>query len=264
MCKKLGMLAAVAVVGTLVVSQTRLGSYVGTAWDRAKARAHKQVSPEFQLERARHLAGQLGEDIEKQKGVVADETVRFNDLNKQVATARKNFDQKRDELAKLRSDVDSGVTKVKVDGTRTLTPEEAKDRLNRDYKTWTLMEDELKSREKLVSVQERKKALAEQQLTTLFAKKRELEARIAQAEARLQELKLQQAENNSARGEDTLAEVNELLGDIERDLDREKVKSELDKQYGTGSKPAEPTVSDEEMRERLGVTKPNKVVRGDE
>jgi len=263
MCKKLGILAAVAVVGTLVVSQTRLASYVGTAWNRITVKAHKQVSPEFQIERARFLAGKLTNDIETQKGVVADETVKLNELTRSVETARKNVERRRDELAAVRGQIDGGEVKVSLNDKRTVPAGEAEKELAREYKTWTLMDDELKSREKLLSVQKQKKDLAEQQLNTLFSKKRELEVRIAQAEARLSELRMQQARTNSVRGDNTLAEVNELLGDLERETELENVKAQLDQQYNTKPAGTEPAVSADEMREWLGVTKPSKVVRGE-
>jgi len=263
MCKKVGFLAVLAVMGALVVSHTRVGSYVGTAWDRLSARAHKQVSPEFQLDRARHLVTKLSEDIEKQKAVVAEETVALRELTRKVDSTRASVAGQKEALAKRRADLDGGVQQVKYEG-RTISASEAEEKLSRDFVTWTYRDDELKSSEKLLSVQEKKKAVAEQQLNALFTKKRELEVRIAKAEAKLKEVRLQQSESNTYRGDGTVSEVNAILDGIEHDLDVDTVKQNLDEKYSNEGKTTEPTVSRDEMRERLGVSKDGKVVRGQE
>ena len=195
MCKKIGIAAVAVLAGLLVLNNTRLGSWVGFAWKKAKDGICKQVPPEVEIERLRYELTQIDKEIDKNTKALAPDVVAVEELQKQVDNGTKNLKVRYAALMKAKKSVDDGDKLVSFNG-RQLKPDAARQAIRAEWDSYVLFEKTLKSKEKLLESKERHLAQAKKALANWSQTRNELVAQIDAIEADLKEVRMAEAEEN--------------------------------------------------------------------
>jgi len=223
MIKKIAVLAAVGLVGAGVLSQTRLGSYIATLYHSAANSVQEAIPPEVELERVRYEIGQLAKDIEKTRGELATEKVAVRDLASEIEELRTELAQNEEVLRARGELLKKGDALVRYNG-RNVSVDEAKELLRLDVQTANARKKDLLAKEKMLTIRVRNRGVVEKQLIALGHQKTELTTLVAEMEAELKLLRLEQTESKYASNNGSrLSDIQTTLKEVKRRLavDRE-------------------------------------------
>lgn len=230
MLRKLG-LAALGLIGlSIVLNNTKLGSYASTAWSKMRTSASKQVPVEFEIDRIRNQVAQLVPDMKKNLTLIAEEMVAVENLKEDIAQTHVKLDQKKAHLLAVTEDLERGST-VLAYGGRNYNRERVEELVAADLASFKRCEAELKSREQLLDAKEKSLDAARQQLAEMKEQKRDLEVQIAQLEAELKTVRLAQTRCKFQLDDSRLAEIKASLADVRNRLKVEKTSAELQGEF---------------------------------
>ncbi|MBY0521797.1 MAG: hypothetical protein K2R98_00270 [Gemmataceae bacterium] len=241
MFKKLAIGTMIAVAAVTVLSYTKLGSYAGTAWNKARVSAKKQVPIEFEIDRLKNEVAQLIPDMKKNRSIIAEEMVGIDNLREEIASTRTKLDQQKIVLLKLSKDVEGGETTFVINGS-SYPRQRIIEKLSRDLESFKRCEAELKSREQLLDAKERSLEAAKQQLVSMRDQKQELEVAIAQLEADLKTVRLAQTKCKFQVDDSRLTDIKRSLAELRGRLKVEKTAAELEAEFGNDPIPTQSTV----------------------
>jgi peptidoglycan hydrolase CwlO-like protein len=257
----LGVFAAVA-----LLSYTKVGSYAGTAWNKVRTSAGKQVPIEFEIDRLKNEVAKLIPDMKKNRLLVAEEMVAIDNLKEEITTTRGRLDEQKAVLLKLSKDVDSGESLFIYNGV-SYKRERILEKLSRDLDSCKRAESELASKQQLLEAKERALDAARQQLSTIRDQKQELEVQIAQLEAEVKTVRLAQSKCKFQVDDSRLSEIKKSLGELRSRLKSEKYAAEMEGEFsndpiqvGQQVRPAGDVTR--EVREYLQGNKPDNKVAG--
>lgn len=238
MFKKAGFAALAVAAAVFVLHHTRLGSYVNVSWNKARNCAAKQVPIEFEIERIRNEVAQLVPDMNKHLSAIAEEKVQIESLKDEIATVRINLKQQKENILTMTRDLESNNEQIVYDG-RPYSKTRIKEKLDRDFASYKRAEAEMKSREQLLDAKERSLGSALDQLASMRDQKRELEVAVAQLEADLKAVRLEQTKSKFQLDDSRLAQIKASLADIRSRLRGEQIEAELKGQFANDSIPVE-------------------------
>lgn len=229
MFKKLLFWSALAVGGLVLINTVKPG--VITTWGkRVHARIEKKLSPEFELARIRDQIKELTPDMHKHIGKIAEEMVAVDALKIKVEDMHVRLDTQKLEIVALTDSLEKGRS-VSFGG-RQLTPTQIKAKL----KNYNEGEKALIASNKVLDARQQSLDSARQQLVEIKRQKEELEVYVAQFEAEVQALKLEQTRSKFALDDSRLGEIKDSLEKLRQRVDAERKKTELLGQFlGTGS-----------------------------
>src|SRR5215210_6750873 len=172
MFKKIAFVGAAGLLTAAVLTQTKVGSYLSHQFDRAERHLESKVPPEDELRRIKHEVASLDKEIDRAKGSLAEENVEVRYLTKKVDELRTQTEKSRAAVeARGRSLKDATDTRfVKWDG-QTIDVAKAKERLASEVAAHKSLDQEFKANEKMLSVRERTRVMAEQHLQALITEK---------------------------------------------------------------------------------------------
>jgi len=253
MIKKL-IFWSVIIGGVLfVVNSVRPGS-IHTAWKRAQAKFERNITPEFELARIRDQIAQLTPDMHRNIARVAEEMVKVESLERQVAELQAKLEQNKDDLAVLTGAIEKGTTRVVLNG-REIRVTQVKEKL-RSCKN---QESELTRLQRILDAKKAGVESLRQQLAEMKQQKQELEVMAAQYDAQLKELALQQTRSRMKLDDSRLAEIKAAFEALREKIEVERKTADLAEQFNAGSLNEKKAESNkdvvDEAREYLGTPK---------
>jgi chromosome segregation ATPase len=251
MCKFVRKIATVGVVvagGLLVLSWAGLSSYPATAFKNFRQSLKKQVPLEFEIERLRHQVSQLVPDMKKNLSTMAEQMVAVKNLRDEVTITRAKLADQKDSILAMTRDVESGTATISYHG-HDYSRSRIRDKLARDFKSYQMAEEGVKSKEKLLEAREKELDASREQLAELKNEKQELEVALARMEAELKTLRLAQSRSKFQFDNSRLSQCKATLAEIRNRLQVEKTAADLEGDFANDAikveKKTETSVTDQ-------------------
>jgi chromosome segregation ATPase len=218
MIKKLIIGGGVVLVLALLCFGRGMVSYVRTSAGYVRDAVHESVPMEFQIERARGMIDDLVPEIRKNLHVIAKEQVEVERLEKQVAEAEAGLGKAKQDIVRLKGDLESGQT-IFVYAGRSYTAGEVKTDLANRFERYKTSEATLASLQGIYDARQRSLDAARQKLEGMLAERRRLEVEVENLDARLKKLAAAQTTSDYNFDDSKLSRVKELIDDLRTRLD---------------------------------------------
>lgn len=230
--KKVALVAVVGGLGAAAVANTKIGSYMSyraeKAWDSAEAR----IPIEHEIGRIKKEVSKLDKDIDKAKGTLAEQIVAERMQKEAVDGLRRSLERCEANVRKqgdAMKDVKES-EKVKWEG-RTVSYNRAKEMLENDVARVKSLRKEIAAQEQMQATHERSRSILEQQLHSMIAQKGDLKASVADMEAQIRLVKLQQVESRYQDDGSRLADIKESLRELQKKVEVQREKLKLSESY---------------------------------
>jgi len=230
MIKKLVLLTAGTVGVVALVSTVAGRGSVHTLFKKAHNAIDAQVSPEFELERIRDQITKLGPDMHENISQIATQMVQIEALDRDVQTVQASLEKRKSSLLAMTDTLEKGdVQRVKFYGGAA----DLQRRLERELKTYKAVEKELAGKQKIMSAKKQELEAARAQLSEIKEQKATLESLVAQYEAELATLRLEQTRSKAAfkLDDSRLGDIKGAFEKLRQKIDIERKKVELAGQY---------------------------------
>ena len=228
--RKIGVGAVIVAAGLMLLSWAGLSSYPATLVAKGKEYFKKQVSPEFEIQRARVLLSQIMPEYRKQLNVIAEEIVTVKELREDVEKTRVALSGQKDKILAMTKELDRGTTMVSFGG-ENLSADRLRRRLNNDFNTYKTAEAKLKSKEALLAAKEQALKADQEQLEALKDMRTDLENQIEQLEAELKTVRVAQTRSKIQFDASKLGQLKAAVAEIQRRVQVEKTTLELEGKY---------------------------------
>jgi len=238
MLRKIGFLTLMAAAGLFILSQTRVGSYGGTAWKKVRNATKNQIPIEFEIERLRHEVAQLQPDMKNQLSGIAEEMVAVQNLREEIDSTKTSLSKQKEILRAMADDLKRGITPVSYSTGRPYSATYAREKLDRDLAGCKRCEQEVKNKEQLLEAKERALDAARERLASVKGQQKDLEVAIAGLEADLRTVRLAQTRSKFEFDDSRLAHIKQSLADLKTRLQVEKKTSELYGDFANDAAPA--------------------------
>ena len=220
-CKliKLGMLgvAGVVLVGGFVFGR-EMCSYVSSSARSVRHAVKDAVPVEFELRRARDLVDDIVPEMQANVRLIAQQEVEIERLRKDIADSRKNLDEERVKVVKLRDALTTSNTSFTF-GRFTYSRDQLKEDLARRFDTLKEAEVVFTGKERLLSNREKSLAAAVQTLDRTRQQKSLLESQIAALDGQNQLVKAAAVGSKFEIDNSKLAQTERLIAEIKKQLD---------------------------------------------
>jgi len=210
------MLKKTAIVGVAVTLLAVLlagRSHVQTAWKEVKDTVKNNVSLDFEIKRARGMIEDLRPEIEKNLRRIAQEEVEVARLEKQVGQAEEKLAQDRQDIIRLKNDLDSG-SEVFVYAGRNYTAKQVKSDLTSRFNQFKTQEATTHSKQQILLARQQGLKAAREKLDAMLDAKRQLEVDVENLEARLTMVEVAQTSSEFKFDDSQLSRTQELISDI--------------------------------------------------
>ncbi len=227
MCKKLVVIALVGLVGAYVINETRAGSHVRAWACKVSTKLESEVKPETELARIRHEVGQIGGDIDKVKGDLAEANVNVRLLQRDVEEFRKEVKDSETAVRKHGEVIKAAAEDDQIQwGLRKVNYSNAKDLLLSEVKRHNDLKAQLKAREQALGTQESTRELIEQQLQEMLKQKEELASAVSEMEAEIKLANVEQIRSKYQNDGTRLGEIKTSLAELRKRVmvQREKLR----------------------------------------
>lgn len=246
MCKKLFFAAVIAAVGLVVLGNTRVGSYGGTAFKKIKQATQGQVPIEFEIERLQHELTQLVPDMKRNLNAVAEEIVQVQNLKDDLDKSRTALGEQKNRVFAMKESLKKGDQKISL-GDRVYSAGRVRDMLSLSVASCQRLEKEVESKERLLEAKESGLDATREQLANLRAQKQELEIQIAHLQADIKTLRVTQTKSKVQIDDSRLAHIKQSLAELRNRLKVEKTSLELHNQFSDELTGGEPKVKTTEQ-----------------
>jgi peptidoglycan hydrolase CwlO-like protein len=209
------MLKKTIVVGAAVLLLGLLfgRSHVRTAVGMAKEAVKENVPIQFEIKRAREMIRGLVPEIEKNMHRIAREETEVAKLEKQVAKTEEMLAKDRDDILRLKKDLDTG-SEVFVYCGRNYTAKQVKDDLTHRFDQFKTKEVTTDNLRKILTARQVSLTAAREKLEGMLAAKRTLEVDVENLEARLKMVEVAQTTSDFNFDDSQLSRTKELLAEI--------------------------------------------------
>lgn len=213
MLKKLLIGGGVVVVLVVLYHATDAKSYVRTSASCVQDSVKEVVPIEFQLKRARNMIRDIVPEVRKNMHIIAREEVEVERLEKQIEDAEKNAAKDKDEMLRLKSDLETGEKAYTYSG-RVYTVSQVKQDLANRFERYQTNDATLASLRAIHEARTRSLEAARQKLENMLASRSQLLVEIENLEARLQVVSATEAGNKYHFDDTNLGRVKELVSDL--------------------------------------------------
>jgi len=245
MIKKLLFWSALAVGGLVLVNTVKPGA-VMTWGKRIHAKIERNLSPEFELARIKDQIKELTPDMHKNIGKIADEMVAVEAARTKVGDMQARLERRKGDILALTAAMERGEKHITFGG-QDLTPAKVKSEL----KSYADGEKALETAKKTLALREQKLETARQQLIEVKNQKEVLEGRVAEFEAVIEALKLEQTRSKFVECDTSrLGDIKESLEKLRQRVEAERKKIELTGEFlgnGTTAKEEKADVNAEDV-----------------
>jgi chromosome segregation ATPase len=188
-------------------------SYLTTSSRWVKDSVTNNVPIEFQINRARDMIKSLDPEIRQNMHLIAKEEVEIDKLAKQVEEQESALAKSRDEILRLKNDLETGDSAFYYASHR-YTAEQVKSDLEGRFERYKVNEATLDKNGKILAIRQQKLDAARQRLEEMLSAKRELEVQVENLEAENEMLKVAKTASDFNFDDSRLARTKELIEDI--------------------------------------------------
>jgi predicted nucleic acid-binding Zn-ribbon protein len=204
--------AAVLLMGLLFGRNA--SSYVRTTIAKVSDSVKHSVPLEFEIDRARNMIKDLTPEIRRNMHLIAKEEIQVEHLERQVLSAEKTLVSDRNDIMRLKSELDGGGDHVYLAGHRYTSNQVKADLASRftHYKTSDATTVNLR---KVLHARQNSLDAAREKLNGMLVAKRQLEVDVENLEARMKMIEVAQTTSDFNFDDSHLARTKELLRDIQ-------------------------------------------------
>jgi chromosome segregation ATPase len=255
MCKKLLIAGAAVVVGLVLLRVTTVGSLLHVWWNDASRFVERQVPPETRLKQLQLEVNKIDTDI---KGAVKNLVrleVERDDLVKSIDFLKAKQDKSKKDMRALVEGLEQGNTLVSV-GSQTLSSEVAQIRLDGLRNEYEIRKETLRNKEDLLKSKQDALVLADQRISKIQEKKAELTALVASMEAKLEQLRVRQINNNIEINDSQVSKCEALADSLRKELAEQEKIAEKFARYGIdATEPSAPVKTSNSKAESIKAAK---------
>ncbi len=217
---KLGVIGAVglAIAGGFVFGRD-LYSYVSSSARSVRSAVKDNVPVEFELRRARDLVDDIIPEMHACVRMIAQQEVEIAQLTKDIEQSRRNLDEERTRIGKLRESLSSPTQSSFTFNGFTWTREQVKEDLANRFENLKEAEVVLAGKQRLLENRQKSLAAAVQTLDRTRSQKSLLESQIAALEGQHQLVKAASVGSELNIDHSKLAQSERLIADIKKQLD---------------------------------------------
>jgi hypothetical protein len=188
-------------------------SHVVTALGMARQTIKENVPIEFEIKRAREMIRGLVPEIETNMHLIAREETEVNKLERQVAKSERQLAKDRDDILRLKGDLDRGSAYYVYAGSNYSAKRVREDLANRfdEFKTKEATTDNL---HKILEARQKSLTAAREKLEGMLVAKRQLEVDVENLEARLKMVQVAQTTSEFNFDDSHLSRTKELITEI--------------------------------------------------
>ena len=206
--------SAVVAAGALLLAGLLYGrSHVATAVGLAQQTFEDSVPVTFELKRAREEIRRLQPEIERNMHAIAEVEVEVAKLERQVLKAEERLASDRDDIMRLKEDLDSGSEQFVYAG-RTYTATQVKLDLTRRFDQFKTQEATIVSKKKQLDAKQRMMLAARDKLEGMLAAKSQLEVDVENLDARLKMVEVAQTTSDFNFDDSKLSKTKELVDQV--------------------------------------------------
>ncbi len=213
--------AIIATVGVTLLGAFFFGrdvvSYVSTSAHMARDAVTDQIPPEFQIERARRMLKNLVPDIERNVHIIAVEQVEVEDLDRQIAKAEERLGKEQVAIKRLTTDLRTE-DRIFHYASRSFTRNQVKTDLSNRFDRFRTHEATVGSLREMRDARQRTLDSARQNFENMIAKKKELEVRLENVEAKMKMLEAEQNASHYAFDNSRLSRAKSLIDYLDKRL----------------------------------------------
>jgi chromosome segregation ATPase len=213
MVKKTLLLGAAALLLVALFFGRSAVSYVTTAVDRVQDQVKGNVPIKFEIDRARGMIKNLEPEVERNMHLIAREEVEIAKLQRELGQNEKQLAKSRDEILRLKGDLESGNTQFVYAG-RSYSEFEVKADLANRFQHHKTAEATVEQLQKILRARENGLNAAREKLEGMLASKRQLAVEIENLEARLKMVEVAQTTSQFNFDDSQLARTRDLINDI--------------------------------------------------
>lgn len=194
-------------------------SYVKTVGQEIRQTVKSQVPLDFEVRRAQQVVEDLVPEIRKAMHVIAEQQVEVEALEQAVSRRDVGLKQQKEAILALRGNLAEGETQFVIAGKSYSQQQVEKDLENR-FRRFRLAEETLAHEQQILTARKAALQSNEEQLATLISTKRELEAELAQLDARMRAVQAAEAVTKGTPLDDRpLNRAKSLIAELNKQLD---------------------------------------------
>jgi hypothetical protein len=231
MCKKLCLAVGAVIVGLVVITFTGLGTLAQVKWHAAQQWMDSKVAPETKLQELRVESNKIDKDIKKHLGTLAAMEVEYERLDKDLTARKKTQTSLREDIASMNAALDSKEVHVVWNG-QTYRQSYLVQKLESKVHDYENGKSVLKTQEQILASKRQALELAHQRISAMREQKEEIRVTIAKLEARIEALKLKQADCPFDVDDSQAQKCKALANQLDEQISKEEKKAELFAKYG--------------------------------
>jgi chromosome segregation ATPase len=245
MVKKLVVLTLVGLGAAAVLTKTKFGSYVRSAFHSAEESINDSIPNDWELSRIRGEVARLDKDIDKAKGELAKARVEAKLLAEDIEKMRIDVEANEAVLLKRGEELKAAAStdKVKWNG-RSLYRDDAKQELQTAVNRHKNRRDELAVKEKTLGIRERNRDVLEKQVSAMIQQKSELATAVDRLEAEINLAKLEQVESRHQNDGSRMAEIKTSLAELQKRIAVKREKLTIARDYDPANDASAKTVDE--------------------
>lgn len=203
---------------TFVFGRSAL-TYIKTAGSEIRQSVKSQVPIEFEVRRAEQMVNDLVPEIRNSMHVIAEQQVEVESLHRTVDARRESLTKQKDAILALRTNLDSADTKYVIAG-KSYTQQQVEKDLATRFRRFKIAEETLDREEDILNARQTALNANEEHLATLISTKKDLEAQLAQLDARMRSIKAAESISESTLVDDSrLSKAKNLIAELNKQLD---------------------------------------------
>lgn len=234
MTKKIAIAVVAVAAGLLVLGFTTAGrkacSLARLYGTKASNALENQIPPEVEIERLRSELAQMGPEMKKHLGKMAEEMVAVENLKKDIVEHRAELDKQRKAIAVMQKELKSGDKVIEING-KEFPRHRIEAKLVSDWETFKRSEALLKNKEQLLETKEQGLETAREQLKAMEETKDQLKLELAQLETEVKAMRVAEARDKMHFDDSRLGRVKEDVANLKTRIEKQRVQGELVRKY---------------------------------
>lgn len=194
-------------------------SYLKTCGNEIRQSVKQQVPIEFEVRHAQQLVEDLVPEIRNAMHVIAEQQVEVESLEKAVGKREVALGEQKQAILALRSNLNEGDTRYVIAGKSYSQKQVEKDLQDR-FRRFKMAEETLNHEQDILEARRNALRSNEEQLATLISSKKELEAQLAQLDARMRAVEAAESVSDVRHLDDSrLNRAKSLISELNKQLD---------------------------------------------
>ena len=263
---KKGVLGAALGAGVMYAAfGTSAPGYVRTGFNKFRHSVKHNVPVQFEIDHAREEIARLEPAIRDNIENLARASVDVDHLDREVVAIRANLDTEKTMLTQLRSNLETGDTRLA--GNVSYTADEVKTQLKGRFDHYKQVSSLLKDKEDTLKSKKKSVLAAKQQLSQMATTKQKLLTQLAAIEARLKMIETTRESNEFNFDDSALSRAKSSVTELEKRLDVLARTAEMEGNFSGSNIPVIDEPGRDVLREmdaEFGPAKPGKPTSGDE